>query len=142
MFDRHHRFQILEDSFVYCQKHKGLKIYAFVFMLNHLHFIAFAPDLGGVLRDMKKFLSKAFKKNLMETEPGILKLFQKGEGYHFWQNTNFPKLIQSSEFFTQKVNYIHYNPIKKEYVHFPEDWRWSSASKIPTKIELSELEFD
>ena len=75
IFDRHNRFQILEECFVYCQKQKSLKIFAFVFMLNHLHFIASAHDLGDVIRDMKGFLSKEIKKNIIAAEPNILKIF-------------------------------------------------------------------
>ena len=137
LFDRHNRFEILEESFIYCQQNKGLKVYAFVFMLNHLHFIASANDLGAVIRDMKKFLSKEIKKNLLVTEPTVLKIFGQDGSYHLWQDTNYPKLIETSDFFQQKTDYIHFNPVKKGYVHNPEDWKWSSASKIPTKIQLS-----
>ena len=139
LFDRHNRFKILEDSFIYCQKNKNLKIYAFVFMLNHLHFIGSAPDMISVVRDMKKFLSKQFKKNLSENEPNVLKLFQNGDEYSFWENANSPKQILSDSFLEQKVNYIHFNPVQKQYVHSPEDWRWSSDCKISTKIQISEL---
>ncbi|MEW6214778.1 MAG: hypothetical protein AB1478_06170, partial [Nitrospirota bacterium] len=31
IFDRHNRFEILAESLKYCQRHKGLKIYAYVF---------------------------------------------------------------------------------------------------------------
>ncbi len=140
LFDRYDRFQILEDSFVYCQDHKDLKIYAFVFMLNHLHFIASAPDLSALLRDMKTFLSKELKENIEKTEPKVLKLFQEADGtFNFWESTNYPKMIMTEAFYGQKVEYIHYNPVRKQYVHEAEDWRWSSASKIPTKIRVSEL---
>ncbi|OGG90698.1 hypothetical protein A3H55_03220 [Candidatus Kuenenbacteria bacterium RIFCSPLOWO2_02_FULL_42_16] len=136
IFDRHNRFKILEDSFVHCQKHKGLKVYAFVFMLNHLHFIGAAPDLISVIRDMKTFLSKEMQKNIIATEPETIKLFETKDGYHFWQDNNYPELITSEEFLEQKTNYIHYNPVRKEYVHYPEDWRWSSVNKIPTSIAI------
>ena len=139
LFDRHQRFKILEKSFVYCQKNKGLKIYAFVFMLNHLHFIGSAEDLSAVICDMKTFLSKEFKRNIQEYEANVLKIFQKEGKYQFWENTNFPKLINSEKFLRQKINYIHYNPVNKLYVHHPEDWMWSSASKIPSDIEISSL---
>ncbi len=139
LLDRHERFKLLEDSFVYCQQNKGLKVYGFVFMLNHLHFIGSAPDLGAVIRDMKKYLSKAFKDNLIENEPNILKLFEKDGRYEFWKKTNCPKLILDEDFFEQKLNYIHYNPVNKLYVHEPGDWRWSSVSKVSTRIEISEL---
>lgn len=139
IFDRHNRFEILEDSFVYCQKHKDLKIYAFVFMLNHLHFIGQAPDMIAVVRDMKKYLAKEFQKNILATEPDILKLFIKNGDFSFWYDKNYPKLMESEEMLAQKYDYIHYNPVRKKYVHNPEDWRWSSASKIPTKIVRSYL---
>lgn len=106
LFDRHSRFEILEQSFVYCQKNKGLKIYAFVFMLNHLHFIASAEDLAGVIRDMKKFLAKEIKRNILATEPNVLKLFEKKGIFHLWQDTNCPKMIETDEFFRQKAEYI------------------------------------
>lgn len=141
LFDRHNRFHILEDSFVHCQKHKNLTLYAFVFMLNHLHFIGSADDLGSVIRDMKTYLSKAFKKNILETEPNVLKIFENNGKYQFWIDTNYPKLIESTDFFEQKMDYIHENPVKKEYVHEPEDWRWSSVSKIPTKIKIAEFPY-
>jgi putative transposase len=140
IFDRHNRFKILEDSFVYCQKYKGLKIYAFVFMLNHIHFIASAPDLIGTIRDMKGFLSRELKKNIIATEPNVLRIFEDKEKTNFWQAGNFPELIETDDFFNQKVDYIHFNPVKKQYIHNPEDWCWSSACKIPTRIQISELE--
>jgi putative transposase len=62
------------------------------------------------------------------------------ESMSFGEKTNYPKLIETIDFFQQKIDYIHHNPVRKEYVHSPEDWRWSSASKIPTKIITSSLE--
>lgn len=140
LFDRYDRFQILEDSFVFCQKHKGLKVYAYVFMLNHLHCIASAPDLGSVIHDMKAYLSKALRRNISATEKNVLSLFQESDGsFRLWEKTNYPKLVMSEEFLAQKVDYIHFNPVKKQYVHFPEDWRWSSVSKVPGKIVISDI---
>lgn len=139
-FDYNDRFQILENSFVHCQKYKGLKVYTFVFMPNHLHFIGSANDLGAVICDMKTFLSKEFKKDILINEPHLLKLFVENGKYSFWENTNYPKIIETVDFFQQKMDYIHYNPVKKDYVHFPEDWKWSSMSKISTKIKISEWE--
>ena len=138
LFDRHQRFKILEESFVYCQKNKKLKVYAFVFMLNHLHFIGSAPDLSAVICAMKTFLSKEFKKNLQKYEANILKIFEEQDKYQFWEAGNYPKLINSEKFLHQKIDYIHYNPVKKLYVHQPEDWMWSSSSKIPTNIKITE----
>lgn len=138
VFDRHGRFKILEDSFVYCQKNKGLKIYAFVFMINHLHLIASAPDLISTIKEMKSFLSHEMQKNIIAAEPDIIKLFKiDGNKYQFWKSGNYPELIETEEFLEQKVNYIHYNPVRRGYVNQPEDWKYSSASRIPTKVKIT-----
>ncbi len=139
LFDRHNRFEILAKSLQYCQKRKNLKIYAFVLMLNHLHLIASAFDLIGTIRDFKTFTSKELAKNIIATEPNILKLFQEDKGCHIWQNTNFPELIQSEKFLNQKIEYIHNNPARKQYVEKPEYWFWSSANPNQKFIEISSI---
>ena len=69
-----------------------------------------------------------------------MKLFEELDGtFHLWEKTNYPKHMETEAFMEQKIEYIHQNPVAKQYVHFPEDWRWSSASKIPTKIKISSL---
>jgi putative transposase len=129
LFDRHHRWEILIDSLQYCQKHKGVKIYAYVFMLNHLHCIIQSPDVSGFLRDFKSFTSKKLKENILSTEPNILNLFQDKNGkYEFWKKTNMPKIIENEKYFLQKKAYIENNPVRKQYVKNPEDWIFSSAN--------------
>ena len=129
IFDRHNRFEILAKSLKYCQKHKGLKLYAYVFMLNHIHLIASSDDMIGFVRDFKKFTSKEIQKNIIATEPNVLSLFDVGGGkYEFWERTNMPKLIEQEEYLFKKVIYIHSNPVRKQYVKRPEDWVWSSAN--------------
>ena len=53
---------IILESLTYCQKQKGLDIYAWVLMTNHLHLIVGTrrPEftLGDILRDFKKYTSK------------------------------------------------------------------------------------
>jgi len=129
IFNRHNRFDILADSIIYCQKHKGLKLYAYVFMLNHIHLIAFSPDIIAFVRDFKKFISKEIQKNIITTEPGILKLFDAGnKRYEFWKKTNMPKAIINEKYVLQKIEYVQTNPVRKQYVKNPEDWIWSSAN--------------
>lgn len=130
VFDRHSRWNILSNSLQYCQKEKGLQIYAFVFMLNHIHILASSPDMSGFVCDFKKFTSKQMEQNILQTEPGILTLFTEDNVYNFWGKTNMPKLVETEGYFNQKLNYIHNNPVKKNYVTMPEHWYWSSANKL------------
>ncbi|MCG6538066.1 MAG: transposase [Syntrophales bacterium LBB04] len=112
LFDRHNRWDILADSLKYCQVKKGLKIYHFVFMLNHIHLIARSGDMSGFIRDFKAFTSKEIKKNLRETEPQILKLFREDEEYHFWQKTNMPEIIKNEDYYLVKAQYVEQNPVR------------------------------
>jgi putative transposase len=53
---------LIVDSLNYCIENKGLEIYCWCLMSNHLHLIASAKEEGNlsdILRDFKKFTSKA-----------------------------------------------------------------------------------
>ena len=138
VLDRHYRWNIIANSLKYFQKNKELKLYGFVFMINHLHLITFSKDTMGFIRDFKKFVAREILKNIRQTEPNVLKIFLNKQKvqvrdteptYEFWNKTNMPELIISEKFFLQKMNYIHENPLKRNYVLKPEDWYWSSANK-------------
>ena len=152
VLDRHNRWNIIANSLEYFKKNRGLKLYGFVFMINHLHLITFSKDTIGFVRDFKKFVAREILKNIRQTEPNALKLFIKKQmvqvrdtepivrdnksaikntkpTYEFWHKTNMPELIESEKFFLQKLNYIHENPLKRNYVTKSEDWYWSSANK-------------
>jgi len=45
----------LIESCSFCRAHKGLQLFAYVVMPNHLHAIAAAEDLPAVMRDFKRW---------------------------------------------------------------------------------------
>ena len=58
------------DSLKYCQQYKGLEIYSWCLMTNHLHLIAKAVGkqyLWEILRDFKKFTAKALISMILES---------------------------------------------------------------------------
>jgi len=133
LFDRWNRWDILANCLKYFVEKRELKIYGYVFMLNHIHLIVQSPDVSGFLRDFKKFTSGQIVKNLLETEPKVAGLFEVDEGrFEFWKKTNMPELIESDSFFLQKLQYIHNNPVKKQYVRESFHWYWSSAIDYET----------
>ena len=71
IFTRASYRHIVVDSLEYCQQQKGLKIYAWVLMSNHLHMVVSAEGeqtVGDILRDFKKFTNKKILKELEENE--------------------------------------------------------------------------
>ena len=98
-------------------------------MINHIHLLVSSNDTIGFVRDFKKFTSRKILENIQKSEPNILKLFSNKDGpYQLWSKTNLPELIESENFFNQKISYIHNNPVKRNYVFIPENWYWSSAN--------------
>ncbi|QHL87361.1 transposase [Nibribacter ruber] len=132
---------IILDSLKFCQERKGLELYAWVLMSNHLHMIAAAKDgfhLSDILRDFKKFTSRSIVTAIqMENESRrewMLHRFQFPANVHskvinhkFWQDGNEAKEIHSNEFLQQKLDYIHQNPVRAEIVQEPEHYLYSSA---------------
>ena len=132
----------LIDSLRYCQQHKGLELYAWCLMSNHLHLIARAAEgttLSDILRDFKKFTSKAIVEQ-MQTEPEsrrewLLDRFafraandSKRKYYQFWQDGLHAVELLSNDFITQKLDYIHHNPVRNMLVAEPEHYLFSSAA--------------
>ena len=56
------------------------------------------------------------------------KLQHKRDGEHqFWQEGSHPKQIQNDEMLWQKLEYTHFNPVRRGYVDDPLHWRYSIA---------------
>jgi len=133
---------IILDSLQYCQKEKGLIIYAWVLMTNHMHMIVGSNGenkVSDIMRDFKKFTSKEILRTLLveSTESRrewMLNRFEysgkndkKIKNYRFWQEGNDSQAIYFNDYFDQKLNYLHANPVRSEIVNHPEDYRYSSA---------------
>ena len=131
LFDRCGRWQILANSLNFCRKHKRLKVYCYVFMINHIHLIIYSPDVAGFIRDFKKFTSSAFFKEVQKDNNKILlqrlKSNSIGGKWKLWMDRFDSQIVLSEKFFKQKINYIHNNPVKAGLVEDITEWKYSSA---------------
>jgi REP element-mobilizing transposase RayT len=135
VFTRNAYKNILVDNLEYCQKQKGLEIFAWCIMTNHLHLIAKAEgkySLPDILRDFKKFTSKAIYKAISENNSEsrremLLQHFTTSEGIRFWRSDNNPVELWSNAVIAQKLNYIHQNPVEEGLVFRAEEYVYSSA---------------
>jgi REP element-mobilizing transposase RayT len=149
IFTRRIYSDIIIESLEFSQKNKGIEIFAYVIMTNHLHLIVSREHgiIGDWVRDFKSFTSKKITKiifnEIQESRKDWIKMVFKyhtkiidGEkGMSFWQNGYFPIDLTSNYLIDQKINYIHENPVRAGFVSNPEDWRLSSASpESPIKV--------
>lgn len=60
IFTRKIYCEIIIESLDYCRKNKGLQIWAYVIMSNHLHMIVSAKNenLSAVIRDFKRYTAR------------------------------------------------------------------------------------
>ena len=91
------------------------------------------------MRDFKKFTSKEMLRTLLvecteSRREWMLNRFEYAgknddriKNYRFWQQGNDAQGIYLNDYFEQKLNYIHENPVKAEIVNHAEDYRYSSA---------------
>ena len=75
-----------------------------------------------------KAVIKAIKENYEESrKEWLLKQLETKEGYSLWRGDNKPIELWSNAVITQKLNYIHQNPVEEGLVFKAEDYMYSSA---------------
>ena len=47
-----------------------------------------------------------------------------------WQHQFWDRFVRNSQEFAERLEYMHYNPVRKGLVEHPEQWRWSSANNF------------
>jgi REP element-mobilizing transposase RayT len=140
--------EVLIDSWKYCMNNKGLRIYAWCIMTNHVHMFISSNknEISGIMRDMKSFTSTTLKKAIINNpqesrKEWMLRLMKQAgtlnknnKGFQFWQQHNHPILLDSNKLIDQKLDYlpswqagIHNNPVSAGFVDEPEDYIYSSA---------------
>lgn len=56
--------------------------------------------------------------------------------FQMWDEGFHPKQLFTYEMVAQKLDYIHFNPVKRGYVDQPSHWRYSSARDYKGKAGL------
>ena len=135
VFTRPAAAQIVLDALVFLQERRGLTLYAYVIMENHLHFIASGSGQKDAVDRFKSFTARKILDYLLERkEQRFLSWFSKykqdfkqDREHQFWQEGTHPEEIQNQAMIRQKIEYIHDNPVRRGYVDKQECWRYSSA---------------
>ena len=135
VFTRPDSVQIILDSFTYLQQNEQLKLYGYVVLENHLHWIAQSDNLANDVARFKSYtanqlvnyLKQAGQQKILEQFSFYMKAHKKDREHQVWEEGSHPQLIQNENILRQKLDYIHFNPVKRGYVDKPEHWRYSSA---------------
>lgn len=149
--------KIYRDSVVdclnFCIKNKGMIVYGYVIMSNHIHLVIQSSDekLSDLLRDFKKFTAKTILEKI-QTGPEsrrewMLERFKlateshsRNKNYQFWQYGNHAEEIYTAKFMWSKLDYIHMNPVRAGIVEKASDYIYSSASNYVHDTGLVQIE--
>jgi len=126
---------IITDTWTYFTKKKNIKIYGFVIMSDHLHFLWSCDNEDSadeLISNFKKYTGKSIIKLIKEVSIDYLDNFmtvRKDRDHKFWKIRGGHLKILSDEIFFQKLEYIHLNPTKGEYKTCEDaiQYPWSSA---------------
>lgn len=153
IFTRKNYPNIIIESLDYCRKNKGLEIWAYVIMSNHVHLIVRAKDenLSAVLRDFKRHTATKILKTIstipesrrdwmLERFEKAARLQQRNSKYQFWTHRNHAIELVSHYFICQKMAYIHLNPVRAGWVEKAEDWLYCSQRNYLGLTSLLEID--
>ena len=145
---------IIMEGLTYCRANKGLKLYAWCLMTNHLHLVCQTETpfrLTDFIRDFKQFTAKKTLKTIQEINESrqdwMLYRFEYAgkydnriTKYRFWQDTSHPILLDTNLLLDQRIAYTHQNPVKRMVVEKEEDYLFSSARNYSSLNALIEID--
>jgi putative transposase len=116
---------LFEDALERTRLRYRFAVYGYVLMPEHVHLLVSEPEKVLLARAIKALkLSVALR---TKERP-------------FWQARYYDFNVFSNEKRTEKLRYIHRNPVSRGLVHRPEDYRWSSFNHYaigePSSIEI------
>ncbi|MGA2992218.1 MAG: transposase [Candidatus Korobacteraceae bacterium] len=98
----------------------SLRVFGFVLMPEHVHLLLSEPGRGSLaraLQSLKSASARMARGAAME---------HAGERTAFWQTRYYDRYMRDYDEFSQKLRYIHRNPVKRGLCSSPEQWPWSS----------------
>jgi putative transposase len=107
----------------------GYFITGYVVMPEHVHLLISEPERGSLsvaLQMLKQTVSKKLRT---------------GDTERFWQRRYYDFNVYTPEKRTEKLKYMHRNPVKRGLVACPEEWEWSSFRHYATGM-VGEVEIE
>ena len=153
VFTRQSYRDIVIECLDYCIKNKGMILYGYVIMSNHIHLIIQSEDgkLSDLIRDFKKFIAKSILEKIQNSPESrrewMLAQFKlaaekhtRNKLYQFWQYGNHAEEIYTNKFMWTKLDYIHLNPVRAGHVNRASEYIYSSASNYVDDSGLLNIE--
>jgi putative transposase len=122
------------ETLAEAQSRFGFELIAWVVMPEHVHLLVLprssSSPLSATLAWMKGVFAQRAIGRWRDLQATVLPRITRANGERrFWQaGGGYDRNIYSRDELVEKINYIHWNPVERELVREPRDWRWSSFS--------------
>jgi putative transposase len=125
-------------------------LWAYVFMPDHAHILILPTDeahpISSILKAIKAPVGRRAIEHLEVHAPQWLPRITRTRGQDterlFWQSGGgYDRNVITPKTLMKMIDYIHANPVRRQLVERPHDWKWSSAawyddrSAIPLSID-------
>jgi len=114
---------VFENSLEHTRRRCGFCVKGYVVMPEHVHLLVSEPadrTLATAMQALKQSVSRTLA--LRSTEP-------------FWEPRYYDFNVWTAKKQTEKLRYLHRNPVARGLVAKPEDWAWSSFRHYATGAE-------
>ena len=109
----------------------------YVVIPEHIHLLINEPRVGTpstVMQVLKQRVSRAMRRKRRRAASGRMRLWDETPLHgpllkryaHFWQARFYDFNVWSEKKRNEKMNYMHFNPVKRGLAEHPKEWRWSS----------------
>ncbi|WP_315857676.1 hypothetical protein [Ferruginibacter albus] len=111
-------------------------------MSNHIHLIwqslnNFTPT--DIQHSLLSYTAHQIQLKLQKESPSFLNSFKvktKDRAYQFWEREALGIDLYTHDVFIQKLNYLHYNPVKAGLCIHPEEYLYSSYRFYETGVDV------
>ena len=98
----------------------GFLLCGYVLMPDHFHALIWTRyplTISQLIHDVKKVSARWLHRH-------------RGTEGPLWQHQFWDRFVRHAREFHQRLDYMHWNPVRKGLVKKPEQWRWSSYNNF------------
>jgi REP element-mobilizing transposase RayT len=116
-------YQILAETMVNELRRLDFLLFGYVLMTDHWHALISPQSsvaISDVLQNVKRVSS--FRINRLRQTDGSR-----------WQHQFLDRFVRHAREFTERLEYMYMNPVRRGLIEKPEQWRWSSYNNFSLK---------
>jgi putative transposase len=118
-------YSIFENELERVRQQYQFVIAGYVLMPEHVHLLIGEPQISSLATALQVLKQRSSK------------ILKRSDETQFWQTRYYDFNVRNPDKRTEKLRYMHRNPVKRGLVTTPEDWPWSSFRHYATGVEAT-----